>query len=241
MSTHETYETVQVLWKVYFEFWREDGDDPQDAYSAEEQAPLLTDMFNAYSHSDQATSSPHSEHIAAGVREENHFLTFDKELGVCLCVNYGFSEKILHDTEKFKKAIQSIDNDIGLDCWLDTHFHFKSNGIEYCGWGNHGPARIVAPVEGSGLLFRWNNIDEIEKVDWAIDNENDALNIVRHPKRHEEELARVNRRIEDITELLKQAGKDVDGNISIQHDKELLEMFKWVEAHKDRYFYGTYC
>lgn len=236
MSTHETYETVQVLWKVYFEFWREDDDDPQDAYSAEEQAPLLADMFNAYSHSYQATSSPHSEHIAAGVREENHFLTFDKELGVCLCVNYGFSEKIIHDTEKFKKAIQSIDNDIGLDCWLDTHFHFKSNGIEYCGWGNHGPVRIVAPVEGSGLLFRWNNIDEIEKVDWAIDNENDALNIVRHPKRHEEELARVNRRIEDITEFLKQAGKDVDGNISIQHDKELLEMFKWVEAHKDRYF-----
>jgi hypothetical protein len=90
-------------------------------------------------------------------------------------------------------------------------------------------------------LFRWNNIDEIENVEWAIGYENDALNIVRHPKRHEEELARVNRRIEDITELLKQAGKDVDGNICIQHDKELLEMFKWVEAHKDRYFYGTYC
>ena len=78
-------------------------------------------------------------------------------------------------------------------------------------------------------------------MDWAIGNENDALNIVRPSGRHEEEVARVKRRIEDITELLKQRGEDVDGNICIQHDKELLEMFKWVEAHKDRYFYGTYC
>ena len=241
MSTHETYETVQVLWKVYFEFWREDDDDPQDAYSAEEQAPLLADMFNAYSHSYQATSSPHSEHIAAGVREENHFLTFDKELGVCLCVNYGVSEKILYDTEKFKKAIQSIDNDIGLDCWLNTHFHFKSNGIEYCGWGNHGPVRIVAPVEGSGLLFKWSSIDEIANVEWALSHDNGAHGVLFDPKEHEAYLKFLNGDIEDMTKFLNENGKgdEVDSNLRIQYDREILQMIEFVKQHKDNFFYGN--
>lgn len=242
MSTHVTYKTVQVLWKVYFEYWREGDEDPQDAYAPDEQVPLLADMFNAYSHSYQATSSPHTERISEGVKEESHFLTFDKEHGVCLCVNYGIDTRILYDTGKFKKAIEAIDNDIGLDCWLNTHFCFESKGIEYIGWGNHGPVRIVAPVEGSGLLFKWSNIDDIDHVDWALSSENGAHGVLFDQKEHEAYLKFLNGDIEDMTKFLNEHGKgdEVESNARIKYDMEILQMIEFVKQHKDNFFYATY-
>lgn len=93
-------------------------------------------------------------------------------------------------------------------------------------------------------MFRWDSIEDLEKtenIEWAIGMENDALNIVRHPKHHKEQLDRVNRRIEDMKGWLQKCGENVDDNLCIKNDMELLEIFKWVEAHKDRYFYSTYC
>lgn len=245
MSTHEQSETVQLLYKLNIRSL-EDEDEDYDGdiyYDPETQAPIFADLMAAFTHSYQAVDAPYYE-LPKGVEGSNYFMSFDKELGAVLCVNYRIQHKILYDTEKFIAALKAIDDDIGrgFDSWIDCHFEFKSCGKQLSVSASWGPDRIVAPVAcTTQFLFRWNNIDEIEKVDWAIGYENDALNIVRPSGRHEEEVARVNRRIEDITELLKQRGEDVDGNISIQHDKELLEMFKWVEAHKDRYFYGTYC
>lgn len=248
MSTHEQSETVQLLYKLHIRSLEAEDEDYDGGiyWNPENQSPIFADLMAAFTHSYQSVEPPYYD-LPNGVEGSNYFMSFDKKLGAVLCVNYRIQHRILYDTEKFIAAIKAIDTDIGsnFDSWIDCHFEFKSCGKHISVWASAGPDRIVAPVAGScQFMFRWDSIEDLEKtenIEWAIGMENDALNIARHPKRHKEQLDRVNRRIEDMKGWLQKCGENVDDNLCIKNDMELLEIFKWVEAHKDRYFYSTYC
>lgn len=114
MSTHEESETVQLLYKLYIRSL-EDEDEDYDGViycNPETQAPIFADLMAAFTHSYQAGVAPYYR-LPKGVDGSNYFMSFDKELGAVLCVNYRIQHKILYDTEKFIAAIKAIDDDIG--------------------------------------------------------------------------------------------------------------------------------
>lgn len=165
MSTHEQSETVQLLYKLSIRSLEDDDEDYDgDIYwNAETQAPIFTDLMTAFTHSYQATDAPYYN-LPKGVEGGNYFMSFDKELGAVLCVNYRIQHKILYDTEKFIAALKAIDDDIGtgFDSWIDCHFEFNSCGKRLSVSASWGPDRIVAPVACTcQFLFRWNNIDQL--------------------------------------------------------------------------------
>jgi hypothetical protein len=244
MSTHEETEVVQLLYALHIRSLEDDDDDDDGSMygDAVSQMPIFPDLMAAFTHSSQAVDAPYYN-LPEGVTGSNYFMSFDKELGAVLCVNYNIPHNIIYDTSKFVAAIKAIDADIGrnFDSWINCHFEFKSGGKTFSVWANGEPDRIIAPIEGTMLRYRWNRIEEIDKVEWALNRRNDAHNIVFRPKLHAEELDRVNRRLKAIVEIVLDRGENPDENICVQDDREQLEMFKWVEAHKDRYFYGTRC
>ena len=248
MSTHEQSETVQAYYPLRLEPMNVKGWDDDDYTgpffnTPEEERQMLPDLMLAFNCSYQSRNNPHYK-LPAGVTCLNYFMTFAEGIGLVLCVNYGVEHRILYHTEAFKDALKKVSEDIetSFDSWLNTHFEFTSNKVRFDVWGNGDPVRIVAPVQGrEQLMFRWDKIQDIEHVEWALNRDNDAHNIMYHAKEHKETVARTQRRLEWMLKDWAHAEIDINNNPCVQYERDLLEAYKWCEKHKKQFFYAKYC
>lgn len=209
-------------------------DENFDELSIEEQRKILPDLLAWYSFTWFAKNFPHNEEdLPYGVKPSKHFISFDKENGLSLCVEYLIDENIVLDTEKFKKILQEITEDAEgqfSDGWGESfeQHSFKIGEQEYYPKADSDIFWIVASVGlNDSLLVRWKSIDEIEHVDWMLAYDNDAINMLFHEEQHKKRIEREMK----IADMLK--------------DTYTIDKLKFVETQQDKFFiawqYRVYC
>ena len=165
--------------------------DCDELFDIERQKRYLPDLLNAFQSTFMGKTFPlNDDQVPDGVKPAGHFLSFDNEFGVVLCVNFFIDSNILHNTESTKKILHELydelDGQFG-DGWGENAFGFKSNHQEiYMEVGEL--AKIVAPVMGhcSHFNVKWNSIDEIEHINWMLYLDNGAYDMMYRPKQFEE-------------------------------------------------------
>lgn len=185
----------------------------------EDQKPYIFDLLNAFQTSFMGKSFPLiDDQIPKGVKPASHFISFDKEYGLVLCVNFFVDYDYMHNTEAIKKIIHKLNEELDgqfCDGWGENSFRFIHDGkTVYADFRTRNLCKIVMPVMGycSQFNVKWSSIDEIEKVEWMCGMENGAFNMLHRPKHHEENL--------------KEYG----------FSKKMLEKFDYIKEHLDKFF-----
>lgn len=196
-----------------------------DELSVEEQRKILPDLLAWYSFTWFAKNFPHNEEdLPDGVKASNHFISFDKDNGLSLCVEYLIDEHIVFNTEKFKKTLKDITDDAEgqfSDGWGESfeQCSFTVGEQKYYPKADSDIFWIVTIVGFSdSLLVRWKSIDEIENVDWMLSYDNDAINMLFNEEQHKHRIEREMK----IADMIK--------------DTYSLDMLKYVETQKDKFF-----
>lgn len=186
-----------------------------DEISIEEQRKILPDLLAWYSPTWFARTFPHVEdELPDGVKPSKHFISFDRENGLTLCIEYMISESIVLDTEKFKKVLKSITDDAEgqfSDGWGESleQRSFKIGDREYYLRTTSDIFWIVTNIRfAESLLVRWKSISEIEHTEWMLSHLN-AYSDSLFSLSREKEVAGV--RMND-------------------------EMLKFVEANREKFF-----
>lgn len=210
--------------QIYYDLSVRTGED-FDEISLEEQRKILPDLLAWYSFTWFAKNFPHNEEdLPDGTKPSKHFISFDKENGLSLCVEYLIDENIVLDTEKFKKLLREITEDAEgqfSDGWGESFEQhcFEIGEQEYYPKAYSDIYWIVANVGFSdSLLVRWKSIDEIEHTDWMLNYDNDAFNMLFHEELHKE---RVEQKIK-IANML--------------NNTYTIDMLKFVETQKNKFF-----
>ena len=89
----------------------------------EEQKPYIFDLLNAFQTSFMGKSFPLiDDQIPKGVKPGSHFISFDNEHGLVLCVNFFIDYDYMHNTEAIKKILNKLNKELDgqfCDGWHD--------------------------------------------------------------------------------------------------------------------------
>lgn len=138
---------------------------------------------------------PHNEDdLPEGVEPAQHFLTWDKKKGICLCIGYYIDQSIVDDTENFKETLTKIIDDAGgqfSDGWGEgfEQREFKVGRTRYSPQAQDDVIAIVTQVAlHENFMVKWKSVDEIEHTDWMLGYDNDSFNICFNKAAHEKKL-----------------------------------------------------
>lgn len=205
---------VQLFYKIELRVPSDDAiTDP------EKQKPYIFDLLNTFQTSFMGKSFPLvDDQIPEDVKPASHFISFDKEHGLVLCVNFFVEYNKMHSTEAIKEILTKLDEELDgqfSDGWGENSFGFEHDGkVIYAEFSSSNLCKIVMPVMGycSQFNVKWSSIEEIEKVEWMCGLENGAYNMLHNPKRHEENLK------------------------GYSFSKKMLEKFDYVKEHLNKFF-----
>lgn len=185
----------------------------------EDQKPYVFDLLNAFQSSFMGKSFPLiDDQIPKGVKPASHFISFDKEHGLVLCVNFFVDYDYMHNTEAIKKILNKLDEELEKqfsDGWGENSFGFNHDGKDvYAEFRSSNLCKIVMPVMGycSQFNVKWSSIEEIDKVEWMCGLENGAFNMLHRPERHEENLK------------------------AYSYSPRMLEKFDYIKEHLNNFF-----
>lgn len=223
-----------VSWQqvqIYYNLSVRAGDDDGGFYETlgvEEQKKILPDILAWYSPTWFARNFPHNEEdLPKGVKPSKHFLSFDDEKGLSICIEYLIDEDIVLDSEKFRKTLTEITDDAEgqfADGWGESfeQHSFKIGEQIYYPKADSDIHMIVTNVGFSeSLMVRWKSIAEIEHSDWMLAYDNDAANMLFHEDMHKRRIDR------EITLM------------GLTKDTETINMLRFVEAHRDKFFVAS--
>lgn len=142
-----------------------------------------------------ARNFPHNEDdLPKGVEPAQHFLTWDKKKGICLCIGYYIDQGIVDDTEEFKETLTKIIDDASgqfSDGWGEgfEQRDFKVGRTRYSPQAQDDVIAIVTQVAlHENFMVKWKSVDEIEHTDWMLGYDNDSFNICFNKAAHEKKL-----------------------------------------------------
>lgn len=194
-----------------------------DDIDIEHEQKIFHELVSWYCPTWFARSFPHNpEDLPKGVFPEQHFITWDKKKGACLCVGYYFDSDILDDTRKFKDVLNKVIENARVqfaDGWGEgfEQRDFKIGRKEYSPQVQSQVVSIFVPVQcHENFLAKWESVEEIENIEWMLYYDNDAFNIVYNKKNHEKNV---------------KSAKDhpLRGN-------ELLKIYEFIEKNKQHFF-----
>lgn len=206
---------IQLFYKIELDVSQDDDmvTDP------EKQKPYIFDLLSAFQTSFMGKSFPLvDDQIPKAVKPGSHFISFDKEHGLVLCVNFFVDYNYMHNTEAIKKILNKLDEELEKqfsDGWGENSFGFVHDGKDvYANFKTRNLCKIVMPVMGycSQFNVKWSSIEEIEKVEWMCGLENGAFDMLHNPKRHEENLK------------------------GYSFSKKMLEKFDYIKEHLNKFF-----
>lgn len=213
----ETYsaDIVQIYYKVTVR-----TGEHYDDIDLEDERKIFPELLTWFGPSWFSRNFPHNEEdLPKRVEPAQHFLTWDKKKGICLCVGYYIDQNIIYDTEDFKETLAKIIDDAKgqfSDGWGESleQRDFKVGRTRYSPQAQSDVIAIVAPVACyENFMVKWKSVNEIEHTDWMLCYGNDAFNICFNKAAHEENLQE---------------------NKYFGIGKE--EMFKFIEKNKKHFF-----
>lgn len=210
---------IQMFYKIELNVPTSDDNSSDTIIEPEDQKPYIFDLLNAFQTSFMGKSFPlMDDQIPKDVKPASHFISFDKEHGLVLCVNFFIEYDYMHSTEIIKKILYKLNEELDgqfCDGWGENSFGFTHDGKEiYAQFSTSNLCKIVMPVMGycSQFNVKWSSIEEIEKVEWMCGMENGAFNMLHNPKRHEENLK------------------------EYTFSKRMLEKFDYIKEHLNNFF-----
>lgn len=206
---------IQLFYKIELDVSQDDD----KIIEPEDQKPYIFDLLNAFQSSFMGKSFPLiDDQIPKGVKPASHFISFDKEHGLVLCVNFFVDYDYMHSTEAIKKILNKLDEELEKqfsDGWGENSFGFKHDGKDvYAQFSTSNLCKIVMPVMSycSQFNVKWSSIEEIDKVEWMCGLENGAFNMLYRPERHEENLK------------------------EYSYSPKMLEKFEYIKEHLNKFF-----
>ena len=210
---------IQMFYKIELNVPTSDDNSSDTITEPEDQKPYIFDLLNAFQTSFMGKSFPLMDNqIPKDVKPASHFISFDKEHGLVLCVNFFVEYNYMHNTEAIKKILNELNEELEnqfSDGWGENSFGFTHDGKEiYAQFSTSNLCKIVMPVMGycSQFNVKWSSIEEIEKVEWMCGLENGAFNMLHNPKHHEENLK------------------------EYTFSKRMLEKFDYIKEHLNNFF-----
>lgn len=210
---------IQMFYKIELNVPTSDDNSSDTITEPEDQKPYIFDLLNAFQTSFMGKSFPLiDDQIPKDVKPASHFISFDKEHGLVLCVNFFVEYNYMHNTEAIKKILNELNEELEnqfSDGWGENSFGFTHDGKEiYAQFSTSNLCKVVMPVMGycSQFNVKWSSIEEIEKVEWMCGLENGAFNMLHNPKRHEENLK------------------------EYTFSKRMLEKFDYIKEHLNNFF-----
>lgn len=181
---------VQIYYKVTVrtgENW--------DDIDLEKERKIFPEMLAWYGPTWFSRNFPHNEDdLPKGVEPAQHFLTWDKKKGICLCVGYYIDQGIIDNTEEFKETLNKIIDDAGgqfSDGWGEgfEQRDFKVGRTRYSPQAQDDVIAIVTQVAlHENFMVKWKSVGEIEHTDWMLGYDNDSFNICFNKAAHEKKL-----------------------------------------------------
>jgi hypothetical protein len=201
----------------------EDYDDIEEAITdPEKQKPYVLDLLGSFQSSFMGKTFPlcNNDKIPKGVKPANHFLSFDKEHGLVLCVGFYLDPRMLTDTDATKATLHKLHDALYgqfSDGWGENGFGFTcDNHLVYANFHGRSLVKIVAPVgcHCGNFNVKWSSIDEIEHINWMLYHDNGAV------------------------EMLDECRKGNAENLkNICNCGYQLERYKYVSEHLDHFFF----
>lgn len=183
-------DVVQIYYKVTVrtgENW--------DDVDLKTERKIFPEMLAWYGPTWFSRNFPHNEDdLPKGVEPAQHFLTWDKKKGICLCIGYYIDQGIVDNTEKFKETLTQIIDDAGgqfSDGWGEgfEQREFKVGRTRYSPQAQDDVIAIVTQVAlHENFMVKWKSVDEIEHTDWMLGYDNDSFNICFNKAAHEKKL-----------------------------------------------------
>lgn len=188
----ETYDAdiVQIYYKVTVR-----TGEHYDYIDLEEERKIFPELLAWFGPTWFGRNFPHNEgDLPKGVEPAQHFLTWDKKKGICLCVGYYIDQSIIDMTENFKETLAKIIDDAEgqfSDGWGEgfEQREFKVGRTRYSPQAQSDVIAIVAQVAlHENFMVKWKSVDEIEHTDWMLGYDNDSFNICFNKEAHEKKL-----------------------------------------------------
>lgn len=208
-------DVVQIYYKVTVrtgENW--------DYVDLKTERKIFPEMLTWFGPTWFARNFPHNEDdLPKGVEPAQHFLTWDKKKGICLCIGYYIDQGIVDNTEEFKETLTAIIDDASgqfSDGWGEgfEQRDFKVGRTRYSPQAQDDVIAIVTQVAlHENFMVKWKSVDEIEHTDWMLGYDNDSFNICFNKAAHEKKLQE---------------------NPYFSFGKE--EIFKFIEKNKKHFF-----
>ena len=183
-------DVVQIYYKVNVrtgENW--------DDVDLEAERKIFPEMHAWFGPTWFARNFPHNEDdLPKGVEPAQHFLTWDKKKGICLCIGYYIDQGIIDNTEEFKETLTNIIDDASgqfSDGWGEgfEQREFKVGRTRYSPQAQDDVIAIVTQVAlHENFMVKWKSVDEIEHTEWMLGYDNDSFNICFNKAAHEKKL-----------------------------------------------------
>lgn len=218
---------IQLFYKIELSGNTDDVDDIIE--DLDQQKALLPDLLNAFQTSFMGKTFPLNEdQLPKEAIIGGHNISFDKELGIVLCLGFYIDSNTLCSTEKTKDVLNTLQDEIDgqfEDGWGENGFFFEQvDKPFYTHFRSRNLAKIVAPVQGYSAHFnvKWPSIDAIENINWMLYHDNGAYDMLYKPEYH----AKV---IESCEKVCKEYGIPVEKDYNMQR-------YNYVKEHLDRFF-----
>lgn len=188
----ETYDADIV--QIYYKVTVRTGENWDDV-DLKTERKIFPEMLAWFGPTWFARNFPHNEgDLPKGVEPAQHFLTWDKKKGICICVGYYIDQSIIDSTENFKETLAKIIDDAEgqfSDGWGEgfEQRDFKVGRTRYSPQAQSDVIAIVTQVAlHENFMVKWKSVDEIEHTDWMLGYDNDSFNICFNKAAHERKL-----------------------------------------------------